>query len=375
MKIESSTIELASQHASSSQVTVEESLRAWVGNRRPDFEGQASAMQFTMATISAAGREIAARAQASANALAAANAHAAIGTSVSIGAPATSGIEDAADQASNDPKLQLLISMLESLTGRKIKLFHMHESQHGNAAHPISPPAAGVAQPAQSQRQGWGIEYDKHEVVHESEQTSFAAQGVIKTSDGKEIQFNLSLEMSREFSQETNVSIRKGDGVKKDPLVINFDGAAAQLIDTKFSFDLDSDGSAEKMSFVGAGSGFLALDKNGNGVIDNGSELFGTQSGNGFADLSAYDSDGNHWIDENDAVYSKLQIFNKDAAGNDTLSTLAQRNVGALYLGNVATPFDLKNSANDLQGQVRSSGIYLREDGSAGTLQQVDIVV
>jgi len=219
------------------------------------------------------------------------------------------------------------------------------------------------------------VEYDRHETVHESEQTSFAAQGVIKTSDGKEIQFSLSAEMTREFSQETNVSIRKGDGVKKDPLVINFNGTAAQLTDTKFSFDLNSDGTAEKMPFVGAGSGFLALDKNGNGVIDNGSELFGTQSGNGFADLTAYDSDGNHWIDENDAVYSKLKIWSKDAAGKDTLSTLAQRNVGALYLGNVATPFDLKNSASDLQGQVRSSGIYLHENGSAGTLQQVDLVV
>ena len=181
--------------------------------------------------------------------------------------------------------------------------------------------------------------------------------------------------MKREFFQESDLSIRKGDGVRKDPLVINFNGTATQLTDTKFSFDLDSDGNAEKISFVGAGSGFLALDKNGNGAIDNGSELFGTQSGNGFADLSAYDINGNNWIDENDAVYSKLQVWSKNAAGKNTLSTLAKLNIGALYLGNVATPFDLKNSANDLQGQVRSSGIYVREDGSAGTLQQVDLVV
>ena len=171
------------------------------------------------------------------------------------------------------------------------------------------------------------------------------------------------------------MSIRKGDAVKKDPLVVNFNGTSAQLTDAKFAFDLNSDGKTDKVSFVGAGSGFLALDKNGNGVIDNGSELFGTQSGNGFADLSAYDSDGNKWIDENDAVYSKLQIWSKDAGGGDHLSTLAQLNVGALYLGNVATPFDLKNRANDLQGQVRSSGVFLHEDGSAGTLQQVDLVV
>ncbi|MBI3481030.1 MAG: hypothetical protein HY016_11860, partial [Nitrosomonadales bacterium] len=144
-----------------------------------------------------------------------------------------------------------------------------------------------------------------------------------------------------------------GDGIKKDPLVINFNGTSAQLTNTKFSFDLDSDG---------------------NGVIDNGSELFGTKSSNGFADLAAYDSNHDHWIDANDPIYAKLRIWSKDAAGQDTLNTLAQRNIGALYLGNAATPFGLKNASNELQGQLRSTGVYIKEDGSAGTMQQVDLV-
>lgn len=356
MKIESSHIGLSSQHAYSSRSSVEESMRAWVGQRRPDFEGNRSAnrsaaVQSTMATISAAGKQASADAQAASEA------------------------QDAANQASNDPKLQLLIGLLESLTGRKVKLFNANDLKLDDASRARLQQTSEAAQPAQNQRQGWGIEYDRHEVRHESEQTAFSAQGVIKTSDGKEIRFDLAVEMKREFTEESNVSIRKGDGIKKDPLVINFNGTSAQLTDQKFSFDLDSDGKAEQMSFVSAGSGFLALDKNGNGTIDSGSELFGAQSGNGFADLSAYDSDGNQWIDENDAIYSKLQVWSKDTAGKDTLSTLAQRNVGALYLGNVATPFDLNNTSNDTQGQVRSSGAYLREDGSAGTLQQVDLVV
>ena len=264
----------------------------------------------------------------------------------------------------------------EILTGKKVRLFNPDELKHDDAAQPHSQHTAQPAQPAQpAQRQGWGVEYDRHETIRESERTSFAAEGVVRTSDGKEIRFQLALEMSREFFQESNISIRAGDAVRKDPLVINFDGNAAQLTDTKFDFDIDSDGAADSISFVGAGSGFLALDKDGNGAIDNGSELFGTQSGDGFAELAAYDGDGNNWIDENDAVYSKLQIWSKDVAGQDTLSTLAQRNIGALYLGNVATPFDLKNSSNDLQGQVRSSGIYLNEDGGAGTMQQIDLLV
>lgn len=370
MKIESSNIGLTSQHANSMQVTAKESLRAWVGQQRPDFENRASnnntlnnigsaQLQLTVATISSAGKQAAASTQFSADTQAAAEA------------------KSATDQANNDPKMLLLISLIEALTGQKIKLFNPNDMKVSDTAQ--AQQAAEAARPNQAapvtQRQGWGIEYDGRESIHESEQTSFTAQGIIRTSDGKEIRFSLSLEMKREFFQENDLSIRKGDGVRKDPLVINFNGAEARLTDTKFSFDLDSDGHAEKISFAGAGSGFLALDKNSNGAIDNGSELFGTQSGNGFADLSAYDINGNNWIDENDAIYSKLQVWKKDAAGNNALSSLAKLNIGALYLGNVATPFDLKNSANELQGQVRSSGVYIREDGSTGTLQQVDLVV
>lgn len=220
------------------------------------------------------------------------------------------------------------------------------------------------------------MQYDQVETHSESEQTSFAAQGVIKTADGKEIQFDLQLSMARSFQSQDSLSVQAGDAPRtKDPLVINFDGTAAELTSTKFSFDLNSDGTQDQMSFVGPGSGFLALDLNGNGKIDNGSELFGAKSGNGFADLAKYDGDGNHWIDENDAVFSKLLVWSKDAQGQDQLQTLAQRNVGALYLGSVATPFSAKDAENQLQGQVRSSGVYLQENGAVGTLQQVDLAV
>ena len=49
--------------------------------------------------------------------------------------------------------------------------------------------------------------------------------------------------------------------------------------------------------------------------------------------------------------------------------------LGALHLGRVATPFSLKGAANDTQGVMRASGVYLREDGGVGTLSQVDLKV
>ena len=98
-------------------------------------------------------------------------------------------------------------------------------------------------------------------------------------------------------------------------------------------------------------------------------------SGDGFAELATLDSDNNGWIDENDAAYEKLSVWTKDSTGKDQLSTLKEANVGAISLARVATPFELKDSQNDQQGEIRATGIYLREDGAAGTIQQIDLTV
>ncbi len=87
------------------------------------------------------------------------------------------------------------------------------------------------------------------------------------------------------------------------------------------------------------------------------------------------DSDNNGWIDENDAAFSELRVWTKDSSGKDQLSTLKQSKVGALNVASIATPFDIKDSSNALQGQIRASGIFLQEDGKAGTLQQIDLTV
>ncbi len=80
--------------------------------------------------------------------------------------------------------------------------------------------------------------------------------------------------MSRSFYEETSLLVDMGSVRLTDPLVINLDTEAASVSDQKFYFDLDADGHAEQISFLNSGSGFLALDKNGDGVINDGSELF-----------------------------------------------------------------------------------------------------
>ena len=287
----------------------------------------------------------------------------------------------------DDVKLSILIRTLEAITGKKIRLFSPKEfeEQMSKAQKQAGETGAALqqAQPsstatASSEPAGFGIEYDYYERHYESESTSFSAAGIVKTADGREIAFSVDLNMSREFLQEQNINIRAGDAAVKlkDPLVINFGGGSAELTDTRFSFDIDSDGREDQIAFVGPNSGFLALDRNEDGKINDGSELFGATTGQGFAELAAYDQDGNQWIDENDSIYNNLRIWSKTADGQDQLIGLGQAGVGAIYLGNVTTPFSIKDGQNELLGQVRDTGIFLREkDGQAGTIQQIDLTV
>lgn len=299
-----------------------------------------------------------------------------------VDAPAAASEMDAEAEDIGELKVTLLRLLVEQLTGRRIDVVDAGElgATEADEAPPealseaasrlgTTPPAAGG-----NGRAGWGATYSLEEVHYESEASRFTAQGIVHTADGKEIRLALELHMSREFASHTRVSVRAGDALK-DPLVINFNGNAAQLAQTTFSFDLDADGTADAMRFVAPGSGFIALDRNGDGRINDGRELFGALSGNGFADLAQHDDDGNGWIDQNDAVFDRLLVWTRDGDGKDSLQGLLQHGVGALYLGNADTPFALKDGANALQGAVRASGLYLREGGGAGTLQQIDLVV
>lgn len=211
--------------------------------------------------------------------------------------------------------------------------------------------------------------------MSESENTTFASQGIACTEDGRSLSFQVEVSMSRSFMSRFD-TLEVQNYVMTDPLMINLDTNVGSVTDQKFLFDLDSDGEKEEISFAGAGSGFLALDKNGDGVINDGSELFGTSSGDGFKDLAAYDDDGNGWIDENDSIFKDLKVWTKDEDGNDILMDLKSADVGAIYLGNARTEFQLKDDANRTNGAIRKTGIYLKEStGEAGTLNHVDLAL
>ena len=210
---------------------------------------------------------------------------------------------------------------------------------------------------------------------NEDESTTFSSVGTVITSDGRQIDFDFSMELSRQFSESyfSEEDILSFDTPSLvDPLVINFDSDSVMVTDQEFYFDIDSDGEADTVSSLASGSGFLALDRNGDGIINDGSELFGTKSQNGFYDLSKFDSDGNGFIDEADEVFNRLVIFTKDKNGNDICYHLKEKDIGAICLSNVDTSFSIKSSENDTQAVIRKTGLFIKENGEVGSIQQVD---
>lgn len=123
---------------------------------------------------------------------------------------------------------------------------------------------------------------------------------------------------------------------KTDPLVLDMagNGFTTRGLDDAVRFDLDADGRTDRISAPSGDDALLALDRNGNGRIDDGRELFGDQHGaaNGFAELAKYDDNRDGRIDAADAVFERLRLLRFDAEGRQQTQSLSQAGVSAIKL-------------------------------------------
>lgn len=293
--------------------------------------------------------------------------------------PTTTATDKAATddgKAGLTPQLSMIKDLMERLTGVPIKVYAAEVQASASSVQVQSQSAAVGAAANGRASAGFGLLYEESTVRQEYERLDFQMQGQIQTSDGRTINFQLDLRMERLYREESSTRLALGDAaVPVDPLVLNFDGPASALQNQRFAFDLEGDGQADNVPLLSQGWGYLALDKNANGRIDNGLELFGPRTDNGFAELAMLDDDGNGWIDEADAAFEDLRIWRPSADGGGSLQSLQAEGIGALGLANAASPFTLRSDGNATLGALRATGAYLREDGKAGALQQLDLAV
>lgn len=376
MRIAQAVQQFQVQHQAFQSSQKSSRLEAWVGDRRPT----------SPAAARGDGDNPSARVRLSPAALALQRPNAARQAPTPMAAPkslstssattATNKAEASDGQASLTPQLSMIKDLMERLTGVAIKVYAA-EVQASSSSVQVQSQSAAVGAAANGRASaGFGLLYEESTVRQEYERLDFQMQGQIQTTDGRTIDFQLDLTMERMYREETSTRIALGDAaVPVDPLVLQFDGPASALQNQRFAFDLQGDGQADNVPLLSQGWGYLALDKNANGRIDNGLELFGPRTDNGFAELAMLDDDGNGWIDEADAAFEDLRIWRPSADGGGSLQSLQAEGIGALGLANAASPFTLRSDGNGTLGALRATGAYLREDGRAGALQQLDLAV
>jgi hypothetical protein len=169
----------------------------------------------------------------------------------------------------------------------------------------------------------------------------------------------------------------------QSPLVVDingdgqFDLTSAWDEDRLVRFDLALDGRPYPTGWVGATDGFLAIDLNGNGRIDDGRELFGEMTAgsvggkktyeNGFLALSRYDSNLDGLIDQRDREYGRIRIWidsNRNGlTESGELRTLAKSKIKSISLSYKSMVEPSGNYPMVAGNEIRLMGVVRMNDG------------
>lgn len=271
-------------------------------------------------------------------------------------------------------RLQIMIAMIQYLSGKTI-------THYSPRAHSASEPSNRETTPPNASPPAGA------EVVHEwpalltpqatygarlteTEALSFQLSANVELASGAHINVNLNETLTRRVNTTLTVNAQVA-ATLIDPLVINLAGSLS-LQSRTATFDLNADGTQDTFSQLGHGSYYLAHDINDDNIINDGSELFGAISGDGFKELALHDSDNNGLIDSRDAIFNDLLVFRP---GDKSSQKLADTGVVAIGLNAIDTPFTFSDAQGVTQAQLRSSSYFIRDDASSGSVQHIDLAV
>ncbi|MCV4274968.1 hypothetical protein OH710_20190, partial [Pseudomonas capsici] len=198
----------------------------------------------------------------------------------------------------------------------------------------------------------------------------------------------------RKIGEDLKKEMEKSFGRAEDarsPLILDLDGDGVETLSTidGIHFDHDGNGFSERSGWVGKDDGLLVWDRNQDGRVDQGSELFGnntsTSSGqkaaNGFLALADLDENQDGVFDIRDSAYGKLNVWvdkNSDGAVDEgEFLTLEQAGVKSINLdyvdpGKLDANGDVPRNVVDVNGnEHRQVGSYTRADGSVGVIEDV----
>jgi hypothetical protein len=260
-------------------------------------------------------------------------------------------IVEGSDEISLDARTRKLIQALEVLTGEKIDIRALLGKSSQNSSSRSNSPII-TYENMQSEQSGLDVSFD----------------GKIQTKDGKEIAFSLSIKWDQKFLEMQRIRMQDGK-VMQDPLIISLDGTPP-VSSEKIDFNLNS--SAKQINKLNSNAGYLVNDRNSNQKADDGSELFGPQTSNGFKELALYDDDKNGWIDSADKVFKQLYIWNAQQ-NSDGMVSLEQAGIGAISLSTVDVNYTQKSSIDDSIANFKEASVAVGEDGQSYGVFSVDL--
>ncbi|MDM7857703.1 DUF6973 domain-containing protein [Thiopseudomonas acetoxidans] len=170
----------------------------------------------------------------------------------------------------------------------------------------------------------------------------------------------------------------------RDPIILDLDGNGLQTVGltSNIYFDHNGDGILSKTGWVGEGDALLVWDRNANGLIDNGAELFGdftpmpdgSLAPNGFAALAALDANGDGILDASDPAFAELKLWvdsdQNGTTGEGELISLADAGIASLNLGN-----SLKNQKQSNGNTLAREGSFTRTDGTESAMGEFHLAI
>lgn len=193
--------------------------------------------------------------------------------------------------------------------------------------------------------------------------------GTTGTSGAQQVQassFNLQLEFS--FESTEVVQVTQGQVQQSDPITFDLDGDGIELTNYAAGarFDILGIGQQANTAFVTGGDAFLALDRNGNGKIDSGKELFGDQRGakNGFEELRILDGNGDGVIDARDEAFTRLRLFKDN--GNGVTEAGELLSLAGAGIASISLAYRDVDEAASGGNRTAQSSLFRYEDGRRG---------
>ena len=281
-------------------------------------------------------------------------------------------------------RLQLMVLVLERFLGRSLDISEMDLSagidRSNNKTDTIPSGfhqslssisnAEIISIDGQSFQQGDLVSVEQW---HSREQSlAYQVQGSFNINDNE---IALNYEYSIASEQTSYSKLTMSAEALKDPIIVQYGNQGLGEIEGQTEFNINQDNTLDNLPIFSGDVGYLVFDKNNNQKADDGTELFGPETGQGFVELAQLDSNKNGFIDDEDEHFEQLYIWqpSNDNGITEQWLTLKEAEIQAISLSAINTPFDFYDDQEEIQAQLRQSSFAISESGQGRGVHQVDV--